>query len=220
MALAGLSACQTTPSSEVVKEIQVIKANTEELKRYHQQNHDEYLQKIQRTIRNEIVPEMREISLLSKKTRKKQLLAKGSASKKIVVGRVEWVELLTGNIKLKARVDTGAQTSSLHAVKVKETTRDGEDYVEFVTVDDHGKEYTMLEKVVKKTKVRGTSGRARSRYVVKMSIQFGGKVLDTVVNLNNRSKLRHKFLIGRNILIGDYIVDVSQSRLLGEENEF
>ena len=41
------------------------------------------------------------------------------------------------------------------------------------------------------------------------------RIIKTNVNLNDRNNLKHRFLIGRNLLIGDYIVDVSQSRLLG-----
>ncbi|MCB0356671.1 MAG: ATP-dependent zinc protease, partial [Bdellovibrionales bacterium] len=111
--------------------------------------------------------------------------------------------------------DTGAQTNSLHAINIQEKEVDGEKFVEFQTQDFAGKTFTFIEKVVKKSIVKSTSGSSEKRYVVKMNLLLGNRQITTNVNLNDRSLLKHNFLIGRNLLIGDYIVDVSQSRLLG-----
>ena len=177
----------------------------------------EVINSVKLTIRNEIVPEVREISLLSKRVRKKQSKAKGDALKKTIIGRVEWISTTNPKVSFRARVDTGAQTCSMHASNIIEKEKNGKLYVEFVTSDDDGNKHSFLKEVVKETKVRSTSGKSEKRYVVKMSLSFGGKEVITNVNLNNRSTLKHNFLIGRNLLMGEYIVDVSQSRLM-EEN--
>src|SRR5690606_4220591 len=117
----------------------------------------------------------------------------------------------------RARVDTGAQTCSLHAESIIEKDKNGKKYVEFATLDDEGNKYVFLKEVVKETKVKSTSGKSEKRYVVRMSFSFGGKDVIANVNLNNRSSLKHNFLIGRNLLMGEYVVDVSQSRLM-EDN--
>lgn len=170
------------------------------------------------TIRNEIMPELREIQLGSKKlkTRNQQTLKK-KVFKKIVIGRVEWITSVSPEVSFRARIDTGAQTCSIHAEKISEKNIDGEKHVEFTTLDEEGKPHRYLKKVVEMSRVKGTSGIVESRYVVKMTLMFGKRELDVNVNLNNRKNLRHRFLVGRNLLLGDYIVDVSQSRLLGDK---
>ncbi|MBL4896421.1 MAG: ATP-dependent zinc protease, partial [Erythrobacter sp.] len=62
---------------------------------------------------------------MPKNIRKNQIKAKKSAVEKIVLGRIEWITIGAKNMRLKARVDTGAQTSSLHAENVVEKTIDG-----------------------------------------------------------------------------------------------
>ncbi len=170
------------------------------------------------TIRNEIMPELREIQLGSRKIKSRsQQTLKKKVFKKIVIGRVEWITSVSPEVSFRARIDTGAQTCSLHAEKITEKTIDGEKHVEFTTRDEEGKPHRYLKKVVEMSKVKGTSGVVERRYVVKMTLLFGKRELDVNVNLNNRENLRHRFLVGRNLLLGDYIVDVSQSRLLGDK---
>jgi hypothetical protein len=176
---------------------------------------EERTENIRKVIRNEILPEVREIKLYSNKVIRNQITHKNEAIKKILIGRVEWIETEDGKARFKARVDTGAQTNSIHAVNINEKSIDGIDYVEFDTVDADFKKVSFIEKVVKKTAVKNTMGISQNRYVIQMAFKFGDRTLKTNVNLNDRSNLKHKFLIGRNLLIGEYLVDVSQSRLLG-----
>lgn len=171
-------------------------------------------EKLSRVIRNEIVPELREISIYSRRTIKKQNEIKSEALQKIIIGRVEWIKTTDPEVKFRARIDTGAQTCSIHAEKIKEVSKEGVPYVEFVTVDELGERHTFLKKIVKTTIVKSTSGTSKKRYVIRLDLLFGGRQVSTNVNLNNRTHLKHNFLVGRNLLLGDYIVDVSQSRLL------
>ncbi len=171
-------------------------------------------EKISRVIRNEIVPELREISIYSRRTIKKQNEIKSEALQKIIIGRVEWIKTTDPEVKFRARIDTGAQTCSIHADKITEVSKEGVPYVEFVTTDEQGERHSFLKKIIKTTIVKSTSGASRKRYVIKLDLLFGGRQISTNVNLNNRTHLKHNFLVGRNLLLGDYIVDVSQSRLL------
>lgn len=152
-------------------------------------------------------------SSLGKKIKQKKV--KKEAFKKLVIGRVEWIGTVSPKIEFRARIDTGAQSCSMHAENVIEKEIEGERYVEFTTLDEEGKPFTFLKKVVKTSMVKGTSGVAEKRYVVKMQLSFGKKQPIVNVNLNNRKNLKHRFLVGRNLLLKDYIVDVTQSRLLG-----
>jgi hypothetical protein len=168
---------------------------------------------LQQTIRTEIIPEVREISLLSKKLRK--LRSKDASSgEKIVIGRVELISTLNPKATFMARVDTGAQTCSLHAENIEEKIVDEKKFVEFSSFDDKGNRFLFIQEVVAETQVKNTSGKSTKRYVVQMTLSFGGKEYNVNVNLNNRTNLKHKFLIGRNLLLGEFIVDVAQSRLI------
>lgn len=127
-----------------------------------------------------------------------------------------WVEnglLLPENLPVKAKLDTGAQTSSLDAKDLRRFERDGESWVRFtVEVKEEGKNrrVTFERKVVRDVKVRGAGGEER-RPVVLMSICIGERLYDEQFSLNNRSKMIYPVLIGRRTLEQMGMVDVSRT---------
>jgi hypothetical protein len=133
---------------------------------------------------------------------------------KDTVGRVEWVGIANEGIRVKARVDTGAQTSSLHAMNIKEEIIDGIVHVRFETYDDQDNKFILIRPLLHQRKVRSTTGKSE-RYVIREKIRIGEREHTINVNLHNRSKLKYRFLVGRNLLLGKYKVDVSQSYLKG-----
>jgi hypothetical protein len=135
---------------------------------------------------------------------------------KVLVGRVEWVGLPDIKIKLKARIDTGAKTTSMHAVNIEEVEQRGDLFVKFQTVDAEGKVVEMVRKVGTTQRVSNTSGFVSRRYVIKEKIKMGNIEREILINLNDRSKMEYKFLIGRNVLLGRFIVDVARSHVLGD----
>lgn len=135
---------------------------------------------------------------------------------KVLIGRIEWVSLPDLKIKLKARIDTGAKTTSLHAVNIEEVEQRGELFVKFQTVDADGKTIEAVRKVDTTQKVSNTAGVVSKRYVIKEKIKMGSIEREVLVNLNDRSKMDYKFLVGRNVLLGRFIVDVARSHVLGD----
>lgn len=135
---------------------------------------------------------------------------------KVLIGRVEWVGLPDIKIKLKARIDTGAKTTSMHAVNIEEVEQRGDLFVKFQTVDADGKVVEMVRKVGTTQRVSNTSGFVSRRYVIKEKIKMGSIEREILINLNDRSKMEYKFLIGRNVLLGRFIVDVARSHVLGD----
>jgi len=133
------------------------------------------------------------------------------------IGRVEWLGFNDPNFEIQARIDTGAQTCSLHAENIKERQINGEQFVQFETLDKNDERHTMVRRVVTTSRVRNTAGTTTKRYVIREQVKIGGKIHEVNVNLNDRSELRYKFLAGRNLLIGNFIVDVSESHLLGDK---
>lgn len=210
-------ACQTlrnpNPDPVMLDADQVKEQIAEDNQKFRDDLHKELV----KTIRNEILPELREVSTYSSNilTRQQKEL-KDKVFKKTVIGRVEWISVINPEARFMARVDTGAQTCSIHAENIVEKEIEGKKYVEFSTEDDTGVRHTFLKEIVKRTIVKSTSGSSERRYVIRLDFDFGGEKISANVNLNNRRTLRHNFLIGRNLLLGHYIVDVSQSRLLGE----
>ena len=133
---------------------------------------------------------------------------------KIMIGRVEWVELPDLKMKFRARIDTGAKTTSLHASNIEEFQRDGEAWVKFRTKDTQGRDLELVRRVESAQKVLNAGGASERRYVVREKIKLGSVVRE--INLNDREKMDYKFLIGRNFLLGHFTVDVARSHVLGD----
>lgn len=135
---------------------------------------------------------------------------------KIIVGRVERVYFPKYNFSLSARVDTGAHTSSLHVLNLKVVTQEGEEFVEFETEDRQGKKYPMKAKVEKVSKIKTNTGESGKRYVIREEVRLGSVSKEILINLNDRSEMKYGFLIGRNFLRGNFVVDVALSHALGD----
>ena len=109
-----------------------------------------------------------------------------------------------------ARIDTGAETSSIDAFNIKEFERDGEPWVSFDVKNRKTKEKRTFEKkIVRKTFIKRQQGENEKRIVVNMEIKIGNQLFTKEFNLGNREKFNYQVLIGRNILSGLAVVDVS-----------
>ncbi|XOB63350.1 ATP-dependent zinc protease [Campylobacterota bacterium DY0563] len=129
---------------------------------------------------------------------------------KIVVGATEYVYIPLLDLTLKARVDTGATTTSLHALDIKEFERDGEKWVKFKFENSKGKLTDWSLPVERIVSIKRHGMKNQQRYVVKIRINLG-KISQLVdVSLTNREKFSYSALIGRNFLNGYAVVDVSK----------
>ncbi len=135
---------------------------------------------------------------------------------KVLIGRIEWVSMPELKIKHRARIDTGAKTTSMHAVNIEEVEQRGELFVKFQTIDSEGKTVEVVRKVDTTQKVSNTAGLVSKRYVIKEKIKIGSIEREVNINLNDRTKMDYKFLVGRNLLLGRFIVDVARSHVLGD----
>jgi hypothetical protein len=115
---------------------------------------------------------------------------------------------------IKAKIDTGARTSSLHAFDVEEFTRDGEDWVRFAV---HPWQETREDAVVHecpvhdRRAVRSSSGHAEHRIVVLLRMRLVGHDVQGEVTLTNRDEMGFRMLIGREALERVFLVDSSVS---------
>ena len=135
----------------------------------------------------------------------------GVPAHKITIGEAEYIGVpLTGAV-FKARIDTGATTSSIFATEVEEFERDGEPWVRFVVRNDDTEESFPLEAPVAgvaKIKKRGHEGFTR-RPAVAMDLVMGEVTKRIKVNLADRTGFEYPLLIGRDFLAGLAVVDVS-----------
>lgn len=135
---------------------------------------------------------------------------------KPIIGRVEWVEFPNWKLKFRARIDTGAKTCSIHAMNVERSTENGDVYVEFDTLQEDGKVLRLKSRYVSETKVTSTNGQSENRIIIKEVLKLGKVQEEVKITLNDRSNLTYPFLVGRNFLMGKFLVDVSLSHALGD----
>lgn len=120
---------------------------------------------------------------------------------------------------IKAKIDTGAQTSALHAGDISEFSREGTPWVRFTVqpwqVSDADAVSVELPIHDRRT-VRSSSGHAQDRLVVMMDIELAGRVIPAEVTLTDRDEMVFRMLIGREALKQGFIVDSSASFLGGK----
>ncbi|PHS39134.1 MAG: hypothetical protein COB07_06775 [Sulfurovum sp.] len=132
---------------------------------------------------------------------------------KMIIGEIENIRLIPPNVILKARIDTGAKTTSIDARNITAFERDGKLWVRFVCVAGE-KEHTLERKVIKTVQIKRHGKKAQNRYVINMRIILGNVSQLIHVNLNDRKSYTYPVLIGRNLLRDYFIVDVSKKHQL------
>ena len=136
----------------------------------------------------------------------------------ITLGEVEPVQLVTeGNPVLAARIDSGAQTSSLGASGITFMERDGKKWARFQLQD--ARKTKMERPVARMMKIKRHDAKAQERPVVMLDIRLGGKTLKREFSLADREKFAYPALIGRNVLQGHYLIDVSKKNITSPLSE-
>lgn len=131
-----------------------------------------------------------------------------------VIGAVERIYFLPMKSPFMARVDTGATTSSIDAENIKRFERDGQRWVSFTLVNRETKEKADFEKPLsRRVKIKRT-GEEEHRVTVNMDVKMGKETFVAEFTLNERHDFEYQGLIGRNVLSGRAIVDVSISNTL------
>lgn len=133
-------------------------------------------------------------------------------SSKQVVGATEVIHIEEANLSFKARVDTGARTSSIHAEKIEvENTGDPRGKpISFYLVTKDGQSRKVETRVTSVVRVK-TSEQSEHRYVVPLLMRWNGSGKTVLVTLNDRQTMEYRLLLGRNWLRGDYVVDVDKN---------
>lgn len=136
-----------------------------------------------------------------------------STNGKMIVGEIEPIYLFDPNLVYDARIDSGAQTSSIDARNITRFERDGKAWVRFdLPVPGAAEKFVTLErKVVRNVRIlQSTSDSAQRRAVVHMQFAIGSHKQVAEFTLTARDNLTFPILIGRNVLRDIMLVDVGK----------
>ena len=130
-----------------------------------------------------------------------------------IVGYVEAVKIFPSEFPLKAKLDTGARTSSIDVRSIKHFTRKGEKWVKFSVESNDGSEIEFERPIVRISKIKRAGVDRDERPVIVLPICLGRVLKDAEVNLTERPKMNYRLLLGRLFLSDDFLVDSGQSHL-------
>ncbi len=141
-------------------------------------------------------------------------------AQKLILGSEEWCSFPSLNIPIiKARVDSGAKTSALHAVNIAPFVRDNENWVKFDInpIQNNTKAVKHCEaKLIDKRVVKSSSGYREQRFVIQTDLQIGEATWKIEMTLTNRDSMGFRMLLGREAMSGRVLVDPEQKYLLGQ----
>jgi len=125
-----------------------------------------------------------------------------------ILGWVENVQLPDPGLELKAKLDTGAETSSLDARVLKKFRKAGKRWVRFAVTDrENGEEFVIVRERVRTIGVVQHDGSRQTRPVVMLQVCLADQLLETEVSLIDRTEFNYPLLLGRSALASFALVD-------------
>jgi ribosomal protein S6--L-glutamate ligase len=141
----------------------------------------------------------------------------------MIIGSEEWCSFPELGIPaIKARVDSGAKTSSIHAFNTHSFRRDDEPWVSFEIHPVQNNRRTVIRcerPVVDRRSVKSSSGISETRFVVSSPLKIGDQIWNIELTLANRDSMGFRMLLGREAMIDRVIVDPSLACSLGEVSD-
>ena len=142
-------------------------------------------------------------------------------AQQLIVGWREWASLPDLDIALiKAKIDTGARSSALHAFKIDPYRKGGQRWVMFAI---HPKQKSDLAiechaQIKDRRLVSDSGGHKQRRYVIETRLLLGPISMNAEVTLTNRDSMLFRMLLGRTAMTGHVMIDPSISYALGKPN--
>lgn len=139
---------------------------------------------------------------------------------KIIIGSEEWCAFpQLGIPAIKARVDSGAKTSALHAINIKTFQKNSENWLRFDInpIQNNSKFIIHCEaQLIDQRIVKSSSGTREKRYVIRTELSLGDHSYPIEVTLTNRDSMGYRMLLGREAMLGKLIVDPERKFELGQ----
>lgn len=135
-----------------------------------------------------------------------------------VIGLREWIALPDLGVEdLRAKIDTGARTSALHATDIKPFKRDGQSWVRFTAhfgTQADARSLACEAPVISRKTIKSSTGHSQSRYVIRTRLALGTRCWPVEFTLTCRETMRYRLLLGSKALLeGQFLVDPAQSHL-------
>ncbi len=128
-----------------------------------------------------------------------------------VIGYLEDAVILPSGLEIKAKMDTGADSTSIHAVDIERYRKDGRDWVSFV-VDTGDRRMRFRRAVERVINIRRAGTSLIERPVVRMRLCIAGYEKLAEVNLADRSEMSAELLVGRRYMeTGGLVIDSGQT---------
>jgi hypothetical protein len=145
--------------------------------------------------------------------------AKDAPRERVVMGWLESVFFRPWNVRMTAKLDTGANTSSLHAERLERFTRGGQKWVRFTVVKSDDKKFVVERPVVRTANIKQHGKGSAQREVVTMVLCKNGRDYDTEFTLVDRSNFSYPVLLGRSFLKNAALVDANETFLFKAEHD-
>ena len=130
------------------------------------------------------------------------------------IGKIDFIDLPEFGIKnIEAKIDTGANRSSLHCLDIKTKIIEGKEWLTFkVPFVIKGTDEFKTDHFFKKN-VKSSSGHVEDRFIIKTEVVLFGETIETTFSLTNREDMKFPILLGCKLLKGRFTVDVAQKNL-------
>jgi hypothetical protein len=137
-----------------------------------------------------------------------------------LLGWREWLALPgLGIPQIKAKIDTGARSSSLHAITLEPYSKDGENWLMFTVLPNQKYNEQLIEchaPVKDRRVVSDSGGHKQRRYVIETQLLFGQQLIEAEITLSNRDSMRFRMLLGRTAMNKHFLIDPNASYLQGK----
>lgn len=145
------------------------------------------------------------------------LFSQSHASALAAAGWAEKATLFPQGISFNAKLDTGAETTSINAINPEFFERDGKQWTRFKITNKQNKTATIEAPVVREATIKRHFGKQQVRPVIMLDICVGNVRKTVEVNLIDRSRLDYQLLIGRNFLKGSFLIDSGSTYMLSPD---